>query len=232
MFRTEGITMGRHTLIEDPVPHPPERPDPLVTTGTHRAVGKAVPRRRVATWPIACAVLIALIVLGVFGWNWADSVLSNRAEAQAASCPEGNSTLRVLVAPNIEKAVARSANSWNQAKTIVYAHCIQVDVRPAQSAEVLDALLGKTSLDTIGGLPAAWVPESSYWIGQLETVKPEMIGSPAQSVASASSADYPYLGLAGNGVDDTQMRAAQVFREFLKQPAQQKDFTDAGIKVT
>jgi hypothetical protein len=221
--------MGRHTLIEDPVPPHPERPDPLVTTGTHRAVGKAVPRRRVAKWPIVCVGLITLIVLGVFGWNWADSVLNSRAEAEAASCSAGNSTLRVLVAPSAEAAVARSADKWNQANTIVSAHCIHVVVQPAQSPQVLDALLGRSNLDAIGGLPAAWVPESSYWVDQLQKAKPGMIGSPAQSVATAVSANYPYLGLAGNGVDETQIQAAQVFREFLKLPAQQKDFTVAGI---
>jgi hypothetical protein len=224
--------MGRHTLIEDPVPHHPERPDPLVTTGTHRAVGKDALRRRVATWPIVCVGLITLIVLGVFGWNWADSVLVSRAEAQAASCSAGNSTIRVLVAPSVETVVARSADTWNQANTIVSAHCIHVVVQPAQSPQVLDALLGRSSLDAIGGLPAAWLPESSYWADQLQTAKPGMIGSPAQSVATAVSADYPYLGLAGNGIDETQIQAAQVFREFLRLPAQQKTFTDAGIKAT
>ena len=232
--------MGRHTLHEDPVPHHPARPDHTPprprfdsqSTGSHRIVGAAAPRRRIANWPIACVVLIALVAIGVFGWNWATGLANNRAEAQAVGCAQGPSTIKILVAPAIEKPVTVAATKWNQANTVVHAHCIHVDVQAAKSEPVLKALSGQATLDTIGGLPAAWIPEASYWVGQLQRTKPDLIGSPAQSVASAISADYPYLGLAGTGIDDTQMRAAQTFREFLKDPAQQKDFTDAGIKAT
>ncbi|UZF71876.1 hypothetical protein ISP_005173 [Amycolatopsis mediterranei] len=109
---------------------------------------------------------------------------------------------------------------------------MHVTIEGKPSAQVLDALVGRAKLDSIGGLPAAWLPESSYWVSELTTKKPEMIGSPAQSVANARSADYPFIGLAGQGIDDTALRAAQTFREYLEQPAQQADFAAAGIKST
>lgn len=230
--------MGRHTLYEEPVPHHPARPDRTAerstgqSTGTHRVVGAAEPRRRIAKWPIACLVITALIALGVVGWNWADNMLNSRAEAQAVSCPAGNSTLRILVTPSADKPVTQAATTWNDATTVVHEHCVHVDVQAMQSDRVLNALSGRSDLAEIGGLPAAWIPEATYWVGDLQTTKPEIIGSPPQSIASAVSADYPFLGLAGTGVDDTQMRAAQTFREFLKQPAQQKAFADAGITAT
>jgi hypothetical protein len=230
--------MGRHSLHEYPVPHHPAhrgRPAERCTgesTGTHRIVGNAAPRRRIAKWPIACVVLIVLITLGVVGWNWADSVLNSRAEAQAVGCAEGDATIRILVTPAVERPVAQAAATWNNANTVVHAHCVHADVRAMQSERVLKALTGRSGLDTIGGSPAAWLPEASYWVSELQRTRPELIGSAAQSVASAISADYPFLGLAGTDVDDTQMRAAQAFREFLKQPAQQKNFTDAGIRAT
>ncbi|MEV6875724.1 hypothetical protein [Amycolatopsis sp. NPDC051128] len=199
-------------------------------TGSHRIVGKKAPRRRIATWPIACLVLAALIGLGVIGWNWADSELNNRAEAQAASCSGGTSHMRVVVTPSVQKPLAAAADRWNQAATVVHGQCVHVMIEPKPSAQVLDALVGRAGLDTIGGLPAAWLPESSYWVSELTTKKPEMIGSPAQSVANARSADYPFIGLTGQGIDDTVLRAAQTFREFLEQPAQQADFAAAGIK--
>jgi hypothetical protein len=202
------------------------------TTGSHRIVSAAAPRRRIAKWPIACVVLIALVVLGVFGWNWANGFVNNRAEAEAAGCAEGNSTIKILVAPAIEKPITVAAAKWNLANTVVDSHCIHVDVQAAKSDSVLKALSGQTSLDAIGGPPAAWIPEASSWADQLQQAKPELIGSPAQSVASTVSANYMYLGLAGTGVDETQQRAAQTFREYLKDPAQQKDFIDAGIKAT
>ncbi|WP_245805104.1 hypothetical protein [Amycolatopsis australiensis] len=199
-------------------------------TGSHRIVGKKAPRRRIATWPIACAVLAALIGLGVIGWNWADSELNSRAEAQAASCSGGTSQMRILVTPSVQKPVTAAADRWNQAATVVHGQCVHVTVDAKPSAEVLDALVGRTNLSAIGGLPAAWLPESSYWVSELTTKKPEMIGSPPQSVANARSADYPFIGLAGQGIDDTVLRAAQTFREYLEQPPQQADFAAAGIK--
>ncbi|WP_290057684.1 substrate-binding domain-containing protein [Amycolatopsis solani] len=201
-------------------------------TGSHRIVGKKAPRRRIATWPIACLVLAALIGLGIVGWNWADSELNNRAEAQAASCSGGTSHMRVVVTPSVQKPLTAAAERWNQAATVVHGQCVHVMIEAKPSSQVLDALVGRANLDSIGGLPAAWLPESSYWVSELTTKKPEMIGSAAQSVANARSADYPFIGLSGQGVDDTLLRAAQTFREYLEQPAQQADFAAAGIKST
>jgi len=175
-------------------------------------------------------VLAILIGLGVVGWNWADNELNSRAEAQAASCDGGTSHMRVVVTPSVEKPVAAAADRWNQAATVVHGQCVHVMVEAKASAQVLDALVGRAKMDSIGGLPAAWLPESSYWVSELTTKKPEMIGSPAQSVANARSADYPFIGLAGPGIDDIALRAAQTFREYLEQPAQQADFAAAGIK--
>jgi hypothetical protein len=200
-------------------------------TGSHRIVGKKAPRRRIAGWPIACLVLAVLIGLGVIGWNWADNELNSRAEAQAASCSGGTSQMRVIVTPSAQKPLAAAAERWNQAATVVHGQCVHVTIDAKASSQVLDALVGRAGLDSIGGLPAAWLPESSYWVSELTTKKPEMIGSPAQSVANARSADYPFIGLSGQGIDDTVLRAAQTFREYLEQPAQQADFAAAGIKA-
>lgn len=199
-------------------------------TGSHRIVGKKAPRRRIATWPIACLVLAVLIGLGVVGWNWADNELNSRAEAQAASCDGGTAQMRIVVTPSVQKPLTAAADRWNQAATVVHGKCVRIAIDAKPSAQVLDALVGRSNLDSIGGLPAAWLPESSYWVSELTTKKPEMIGSPAQSVANARSADYPFIGLAGPGIDDTALRAAQTFREYLEQPAQQADFAAAGIK--
>ncbi|WP_233226183.1 hypothetical protein [Amycolatopsis sp. CA-126428] len=201
-------------------------------TGSHRIVGKKAPRRRIAGWPIACLVLAVLIGLGVVGWNWADNELNSRAEAQAASCDGGTAQMRIIVTPSVQKPVTAAADRWNQAATVVHGHCVRITIEGKSSAQVLDALVGRAKVDSIGGLPAAWLPESSYWVSELTTKKPEMIGSPAQSVANARSADYPFIGLAGPGIDDTALRAAQTFREYLEQPAQQADFAAAGIKST
>ncbi|MFD8497794.1 hypothetical protein [Amycolatopsis sp. NPDC059657] len=230
--------MGRHTLAEEPLPHPLDPPARRAqagsgeSTGSHRIVGKKAPRRRMAKWPIACIVLVLLIGLGIAGWNWLDSMSNSRAEAQAVSCDAGNSNIRVITTQSIEKPVALAAAKWNKAKTVVRDHCVHVDVYPFKSSEVLASLTGDAPMDKIGGLPTAWIPESSFWVGELQSKKPELVSAPPLSVANAMSADYPYVGLGDSSVDDTQKRAAQAFRDFLKQPDQQKDFTGAGIKGT
>lgn len=227
--------MGRHSVAEEPVPHPLDPPKRYEgrgeATGSHRIVAKKAPRRRIAMWPIACVVLVGLVALGIFGWNWADGVLNNRAEAQASGCSDGNSAIRVMVTPSVQKPLDQAATKWNQANTVVQGHCIQVTVEAAPSSQVLDALVGRTNIAAIGGQPTAWLPESSYWVSELTTAKPEMIGAAPQSVASARSADYPFVGLASTSPDDDiQQRASQAFREYLKQPAQQAFFAGAGIK--
>ncbi|WP_326835946.1 hypothetical protein VSH64_13615 [Amycolatopsis rhabdoformis] len=233
--------MGRHTLAEEPVPHPLDPPKRQQgrseTTGSHRIVAAKAPRRRIAKWPIACAGLVVLVALGVFGWNWADSVLNNRAEAQAASCGGNRSTLRLVVTPQVAKPVEAAAKRWDADLTPEHGACFQVDVTTKSSSEVLDALVGKTDLSTIGGLPDGWIPESSYWVTQLTNAKPERIGSPAMPIGSGPPADYPFVGLAGASIsgtstDENQQRATQSFRAYLKEPAQLADFAAAGIRAS
>ncbi|PXY30156.1 substrate-binding domain-containing protein [Prauserella endophytica] len=219
--------MGRHSRVEEPAT---ERPDArTTTTGTHRAVGKAA-RRRVAAWPIACVVLVGLLVTGWFGWNWADGVVASRAEAQASDCQEGDSVLRVVVAPAAAEPVTKSAMRWNDERTVVHGHCVTVDVHAAKSDRVLDALLGRGSSASLGGgTPAAWLPESASWAEKLAEGRPAIVGSQGQSVATGKQGDFPYVALAGDGVDATQQRAAQSFRAYLLAPEQREHFDEVGL---
>ncbi|HVW40191.1 MAG TPA: hypothetical protein VHC18_02460 [Amycolatopsis sp.] len=196
-------------------------------TGTHRAMGKVAGRRRIAKWPIVAGGFVVLLVVGLLGWGWANNVLNSRAEAQANGCADGDATMKVLVTPTVEKPVEAAAARWNQARTVVHAHCIHVDVTPMASDHALGALTG--NVDSIGGMPAAWIAENSPWIGQLQTTKPAVIAAPAESVASAPSADYQFVGLTGTTLDEVQARAAQVFRDYLREPAQRADFAAAGL---
>lgn len=228
--RAGGTTGSHDTVIETTGTQRRSPVSPGQTaTGTHRAVGKAAGRRRVATWPIVSGVFVLLLVVGLLGWGWANNVLNGRAEAQANSCAEGDATMKVLVTPAAEKPVTAAAARWNQARTVVHAHCIHIDVTSMSSDRALDAMTGRTNLDSIGGLPAAWIAENSYWIGQLQAAEPAMIAAPAESIASARSSDYLFVGLTGSNLDEVQARAAQVFRDYLREPAQQADFTAAGL---
>ncbi|QRP49637.1 substrate-binding domain-containing protein [Amycolatopsis sp. FDAARGOS 1241] len=232
--------MGRHSLAEEPVPHPldpPKRPQGRSeTTGSHRIVAAKAPRRRIAKWPLACLGLVILVAVGVFGWNYADSVLNNRAEAQAATCTGTRTTVRVVVTPQIAQPVDTAAARWNSDLTQSHGACVHVDVESKPSADVLNALTGKTDVATIGGLPDGWIPESSYWITQLTNAKPALIGAPPMSIGSGKPADYPFVGLVGSSLggpatDENQQRATQTFRAYLKEPAQLAAFAAAGIRA-
>lgn len=212
--------MGRHSVVEDPAP---PSPDGRLGTGHHRAVGRAAARRRIAPWPLVTGALVVLLAAGLLGWGWAANVLDSRAEAQAKGCAEGDSTMEVVAAPGVAQPVMAAAVEWNQARTVVHAHCVHIDVRAVGSAKVYDALTGSTSPGSIGGLPAAWIPESS-WTARLAT-RADLIGSPPEPVTTG----YSYVGLGGQAVDEVTIRAAQVFRDFLGEPAQQAGFADAGL---
>lgn len=207
---------------------PPQREhttSTTTTTGSHRAVLSAAPRG-VAKWPIACLVAIGLIAVGWIGWGWGNNILNNRAEAQAHSCTGGTSTLRVSVAPSIEQPVTDAADKWNSADRVVHDRCVTVEVQSAESQSTLDSLGGNAR---VGGAPAAWIPESNWWADQLGKTHPDRIAGQHVSIATAKSADYPFIGIRGEGIDPVQERAAQTFQRFLQDPEQRKLFTKAGF---
>ncbi|GAA3830957.1 hypothetical protein GCM10022380_57010 [Amycolatopsis tucumanensis] len=196
---------------------------PGEATGSHRVLGEA--KRGIAKWPIVAGVFVVLLVLGILGWGWADSIVANRAEAQASACAEGDSNLSVVAAPSVAPAVTAAAERWNQAKTVVHAHCVHVQVQAIDDQRVLLALTGRGNLDSIGGQPAVWIPETSATITELTTARPTLLTSPAEPLAANAPADYPCAVLTAEDVDEVQQRASQRFRNYLQEPAQQADFT-------
>lgn len=207
-----GETTGSHRIAA-----------PGEATGSHRVVGEA--KRGIAKWPIVAGVFVVLLVLGILGWGWADSIVANRAEAQASACAEGDSNLNVVAAPSVAPAVTAAAERWNQARTVVHAHCVHVQVQAIDDQRVLLALTGRGNLDSIGGQPAVWIPETTATITELTTARPTLLTSPAEPLAANAPADYPCAVLTAENVDEVQQRASQRFRNYLQEPAQQADFT-------
>jgi hypothetical protein len=203
-----------------------EAPQSVTATGTHRAVGR---RRGVAAWPIACLVLIGLLVAGWFGWNWADGVLESRAAAEVASCPQGDATVRVAVDPALEEPVATAADRWNREGTIVREHCVRVDVHAVPSEEVEAVLLDSAEPASIGGYPTAWLPDAAERIDRLAADRPELIGSSGLTIASSTEGEHRFLAVAGPHTGEVEQHAAQSFQKFLLRPAQQDVFRAAGL---
>ncbi|WP_019812620.1 substrate-binding domain-containing protein [Saccharomonospora saliphila] len=198
------------------------------TTGSHRAVGRAA-RRRVAAWPVACVVLIGLLVAGWFGWNWADGVMESRAAAQATDCPEGDAVVRVAAAPALAEPTTTAASRWNRHRTVVRDHCVRIHVHTADDADVFAVLTGTADAAGLGGAPSAWLPASEDWADRLAERRPDRLGSSPVPVASGDGGAHPYVGLAGETVEAVHQHAAQSFRAFLLRPAQQDTFVAAGF---
>lgn len=212
---------GRHRIRRQAQPE-----SSVTSTGTHRAVGR---RRGVAAWPIACVVLLGLLVAGWFGWNWADGVLESRAAAQATDCIKGDTTVRVAVDPALDSPVKAAADRWNRERMVVGEHCVRVEIRTAASADVEAVLSGTSDPATVGGYPAAWLPDSTARIDALAETHPELIGSSGLVIASGPRGDHPFLAVAGPKTDDVKQHAAQSFQRFLLEPAQQSEFREAGL---
>jgi Ca-activated chloride channel family protein len=152
--------------------------------GRHRALAKRV-RRGVAGWPIAVVGVVVVALLGWLGWTWVEGMADRQAAAQAQGCPEGDSVLRVAVARAAVEAVQQSATRWNEQKTVVYDHCVRIEVAALDSSRVFAGLTGEWNTETLGPRPQAWLPESSFWVNRLAAANNGLIGSSPESVASS-----------------------------------------------
>jgi Ca-activated chloride channel homolog len=151
----------------------------------HRVLDSATRRRGIAHWPLAVLAVVVLVVLGWLGWSWASSIMDRRAAAAAHECPQGDAVLKIAVAPSVERPVKVAAKQWNDAKTVVYQHCVRVTVVAIDSNEVLTGLTGKWNEGKVGTRPQAWLPESSLWTNRLAATDNTLLGSAPVSVATS-----------------------------------------------
>ncbi|TDP91966.1 substrate-binding domain-containing protein [Labedaea rhizosphaerae] len=153
--------------------------------GRHRSLEEATRRRGIASWPFAVLAVVVLVLLGWLGWSWASSIMDRRAAAAAHDCPQGQAVLKVAVAPSVEKPLKEAAKRWNDARTVVYEHCVRVTIVAIDSNEVLTGLTGKWNEGKVGTRPQAWLPESSLWTNRLAATDNTLLGSAPVSVATS-----------------------------------------------
>lgn len=223
--------MGRHSKPDLPGQYSDTRPrrysDPGPAgpaTGSHRAVGTESVPRGIAKWPFAVLAALAIVAAGVFAVMWGSGSLGNRADAESGDCSEGRKTLRLMVTPRLVGSLEKVGDRWNAADRVVDAHCVSVEVTGADRDEALQAL---SQADDVLALPAVWVPESAEAGAQLADTR-----IATQTVPLKSDAGFllPYIVINGKGVDEVQQRAAQEFRDYLGEPAQNKVLQNAGFE--
>ncbi|HET8657618.1 MAG TPA: substrate-binding domain-containing protein [Micromonosporaceae bacterium] len=89
--------------------------------------------------------------------------------------------LTVAASPEVAPAVQEAARQWDGTRPDVNGKCIQVQVRPAASADIAAALAARVGgrLDVAGtsaatpanaDLPAVWIPDSVAWVNRLRGV--------------------------------------------------------------
>jgi Mg-chelatase subunit ChlD len=103
-------------------------------------------------------------------------------------------------------------------------------------ADTLDALDGLARAADIGTASYSAVPvtEVDLYRRNLGTDGAPKPARPLYEVGMGGAspvADFPFVTLSGGWVDQTQNKAAQQFRDFIRQPAQQKLLAAAGLRV-
>lgn len=104
-------------------------------------------------------------------------------------------------------------------------------------SDTLTALIALAKSPGVQGAPysAVPVPEVSLYERNLGTdgvAKPENVLDEVRLTGNGPSLDFPYVPLAGNWVDSAQGQAAQMFRAFLRSPAEQRQLAKAGFRTT
>ncbi|MDL4820721.1 substrate-binding domain-containing protein [Actinomadura opuntiae] len=118
------------------------------------------PRRHpgIMLGPLAAAVgLVLLLGFGVYA-----------LASSGGGCSGGDAvTVSVAAAPDIEPAVAKAAERFNDARHEVGGRCARVRVGAADPAAVTTLLSGKGSTG-VTERPDVWIPDSSLWISLVQ----------------------------------------------------------------
>lgn len=173
-------------------PPPPSRPrsgpahggewDGGEWTGSHRALTTG--RRGVSISVIAALVAVVVVVGAVIGWRFFGDALSNRSDAAAARCVNGELTVAVVADPSVSGQIQTLADNYNRDAAPVGDRCVKVGVTPAESDQVVNGFIGQWP-DELGERPALWIPASSVTAARLEASAGEKTISDSRSLVTS-----------------------------------------------
>ena len=127
----------------------------------------ATGRRGVSLGVIAALVAVVVVVGAVILWRFFGDALSNRTDAAAARCVDGELAVAVVADPSIADQVQTLADTYNETAAPVGDRCVKVGVKPADSDQVVNGFIGKWPAE-LGERPALWIPASSVSEARLE----------------------------------------------------------------
>lgn len=135
-------------------------------TGSHRAVTTG--RRKVSPLVIGALITVVVVVGAVILWRFFGDALSNRSQASADRCVEGEVTVAVIADPAIADQVGTFAKQYSETADPVGDRCVQVAVKAADSTAVINGF-AEAWPGELGDRPALWIPASSISEARLET---------------------------------------------------------------
>lgn len=134
-------------------------------TGSHRAVTTG--RRTVSRGVVVALVAVVAVVGAVIAWQFFGSALSDRSQAAADRCVEGEVTVAVVADPAITDQVGALAEDYAGSNPRVGDRCVKVAVTAADADSVIAGFSGPWPAD-LGSQPALWIPASSSAEARLE----------------------------------------------------------------
>jgi hypothetical protein len=134
-------------------------------TGSHRAVTAG--RRGVSVTVIAALIGVVVVVGAFILWRFFGDALSDRSDVAAARCVAGELAVAVVADPSISTQIQGLAKTYNDAAAPVGDRCVKVDVKPADSDQVVNGFIGNWPAE-LGERPALWIPASSVSEARLE----------------------------------------------------------------
>ena len=151
-------------------------------TGSHRAIQTG--RRGVSWGVIGALVAVVVVVAGFILWRFFGDALSNRSSIAAARCVDGQKAVAVIADPSIAAEITTLAKKFNETANPVGDSCVNMDVKPADSDQVVDGFVGTWPAD-LGERPALWIPGSSISQARLEAAAGEETVSDSRSLVSS-----------------------------------------------
>ncbi|HEX4222518.1 MAG TPA: substrate-binding domain-containing protein, partial [Pseudonocardiaceae bacterium] len=151
-----------------------------------------------------------------------------------ATNPASELALEAMVDPGSTPLTADAVASASVAGAITTVATKQPAALPS---DTLTALIALAKTPGLQGAPysAVPVPEVALYERNLGTdgvAKPTNVLDEVRLGGSGPCLDFPFVPLAGDWVSSTQGQAAQMFRAFLRSPAEQRQLATAGLRTT
>ena len=144
----------------------------------------ATGRRGVSLGVIAALVAVVVVVGAFILWRFFGDALSNRSDAAAARCVDGELAVAVVADPSIADQVQTLADTYNQSAAPVADRCVKVGVKPADPDQVVNGFIGKWPAE-LGERPALWIPASSVSEARLEAAAGAQTVSDSRSLVTS-----------------------------------------------